>query len=205
MTLKTSTTPTPAPVSTNSEELPVIVAFGNSLTAGFGLPEDQKFPALLQRKLDAKGLRYQVINAGISGDTSAGGVRRIDWSLQGNVKFLILELGANDALRGQPVAETKKNLSQIIERARARGVTVVLAGMEAPPNMGEAYTRSFRQIYRELADKYQLAFIPFVLEGVGGMADLNQPDGIHPNAEGERVMTENVWRVLEGEIAKHAK
>ncbi len=205
MTLKTNTTPTPAPVSTKSDELPVIVAFGDSLTAGFGLPEEQKFPTLLQRKLDEKGLRYQVINAGISGDTSAGGVRRIDWSLQGNVKFLILELGANDALRGQPVAETKENLAQIIERAQARGVTVVLAGMEAPPNMGEAYTRAFRQAYRELADKYNVAFIPFVLEGVGGLADFNQPDGIHPNAEGEKIMTENVWRVLEGEIAKHAK
>jgi acyl-CoA thioesterase-1 len=205
MTLKANTTLTPPPVSTKSEELPVIVAFGDSLTAGFGLREEQSFSALLQRKLDEKGFRYRVINAGVSGDTSAGGVRRIDWSLQGDVKFLILELGANDALRGQPVAETKKNLAQIIERAQARGVTVILAGMEAPPNMGEAYTRAFRQVYRDLADKYKVAFIPFVLEGVGGLGDLNQPDGLHPNAEGEKIMTENVWRVLEREIAKHAK
>jgi acyl-CoA thioesterase I len=204
LTLKTNTSATPAPVSTKLEELPVIVAFGDSLTAGFGLSEDEKFPSLLQRKLDEKGLRYRVINAGISGDTSAGGVRRIDWSLQGNVKFLILELGANDALRGQPVAETKKNLAQIIERAQARGATVVLAGMEAPPNMGEAYARAFRQAYRELADRYKVAFIPFVLEGVGGLANLNQPDGIHPNAEGEKIMTENVWRVLEPLLQNHS-
>jgi len=193
---------TPTKISTKSEEAPAIVAFGDSLTAGFGLSEDQAFTTLLQRKLDEKGLRYRVVNAGVSGDTSAGGVRRIDWSLDGAVKFLILELGGNDGLRGLPVAEMKKNLAEIIERAQARGVTVILAGMEAPPNMGEEYTREFRQAYRDLAKKYKLTLIPFVLDGVGGRAEYNQPDGIHPNAEGEKIMTENVWRELEALLEK---
>jgi acyl-CoA thioesterase-1 len=194
----------PAPTSTpsKSEELPAIVAFGDSLTAGYGLLPEQSYPTLLQRKLDEEGYHYRVINAGVSGDTSAGGARRIDWALQGDVKFLILELGGNDALRGQPVAAMKKNLAQIIETAQARGVTVILAGMEAPPNMGEDYTREFRQAYRDLAKQYKLAFLPFVLEGVGGRPELNQPDGIHPNADGEIVMTENVWRVLEPMLNK---
>jgi acyl-CoA thioesterase-1 len=187
-------TESPAPAVSN---LPVIVAFGDSLTAGFGLSEDQAYPTLLQRKLDEKGHKYRVINAGISGDTSAGGARRIEWTLDPNVKFLILELGGNDALRGQPVSELKKNLAVIIEKAKSRGVTVVLAGMEAPPNLGPEYTLEFRQAFRDLAKKYDLPFIPFVLEGVGGHPELNQPDGIHPNAEGEKILTENVWRVLE--------
>jgi acyl-CoA thioesterase I len=187
---------TPAP--TVAEQLPVIVAFGDSLASGYGLAEDQSFTVLLQRKLDQKGLRYRVVNAAIAGDTSAGGAHRIDWTLQQeNVKYLILELGGNDGLRGLPVIELKKNLARIIERAQERGVVVVLAGMEAPPNLGEEYTRPFRQVYRELAKQYKLPLIPFVLEGVGGRPEFNQPDGIHPNAEGEKIMTENVWRVLE--------
>jgi len=194
---------TPTKISTKSEEAPAIVAFGDSLTAGFGLSEDQAFTTLLQRKLDEKNLRYRVVNAGVSGDTSAGGVRRIDWSLDGAVKFLILELGGNDGLRGLPVAEMKKNLAEIIERAQARGVTVILAGMEAPPNMGEEYTREFRQAYRDLAKKYKLTLIPFVLDGVGGRAEYNQPDGIHPNAAGEKIMTENVWQTLEPLLSKN--
>lgn len=195
---------TPVKASKKSEALPVIVAFGDSLTAGFGLPEDQSFTTLLQSKLDEKGYRYRVVNAGVSGDTSSGGVRRIDWSLnEGDVKVLILELGGNDGLRGLPVAEMKKNLAEIIERAQSRGVTVILAGMEAPPNLGEEYTREFRQAYRDLAKKYKLTFIPFVLDGVGGRAEYNQPDGIHPNAAGEKIMTENVWRELEPLLSKN--
>jgi acyl-CoA thioesterase-1 len=181
---------------------PVIVAFGDSLTAGFGLPEDQCFTALLQRKIDEKGYGYRVINAGVSGDTSAGGVSRIDWALEGAVKYLILELGGNDGLRGQPVAEMKKNLAEIIERAQARGITVILAGMEAPPNLGEEYTSEFRQAFRDLAKKYQLTLIPFMLDGVAGRREMNQPDGIHPNAVGEKVMTENVWRTVEPLLPK---
>lgn len=192
--------PSPSSAKTvdKREELPAIVAFGDSLTAGYGLSETESYTTLLQRKLDEKNYRYQVINAGVSGDTSAGGSRRIDWALQNNdVKFLILELGGNDALRGQPVTVMKNNLAQIIERARSRGVTVILAGMEAPPNLGQEYTKAYRQVFRDLARKYKLALIPFVLDGVGGKAELNQADGIHPNAEGEKIMTENVWRVLE--------
>jgi acyl-CoA thioesterase I len=181
----------------------VIVAFGDSLTAGYGLPEDQCFTALLQRKIDDKGYGYRVINAGVSGDTSAGGVSRVDWALEGAVKFLILELGGNDGLRGQPVPEMKKNLAEIIERAQDHGVTVILAGMEAPPNLGEEYTSEFRQAYRDLAKKYKLTLIPFMLDGVAGHRDLNQPDGIHPNVAGEKVMTENVWREIEPLLLKN--
>jgi acyl-CoA thioesterase-1 len=195
-------TPTPSPNPAEAEERPAIIAFGDSLTAGFGLTEEQSYTTLLQRRLDEKGYPYRVINAGVSGDTSAGGARRIDWALQGNAKFLILELGANDALRGQPVPELKKNLAQIIERAQSRGLTVILAGMEAPPNMGQEYSQAFRQAYADLAKQYKLVFIPFVLEGVGGVSELNQADGIHPNPEGEKLMMENVWRVLEPLLQK---
>src|SRR5262245_22980289 len=183
---------------------PIIVAFGDSLTAGYGLHEDYGFTTLLQRKLDEKGFRYHVVQAGLSGDTSAGGVGRIDWALEeGPVKILILELGGNDGLRGLPVADMKKNLAEIIERAQARGVTVVLAGMEAPPNMGEEYTGEFRQVFRDLAKKYKLTLIPFLLDGVAGNREMNQPDGIHPNVAGEKMMTENVWRELEPLLLKN--
>lgn len=196
----------PAKPSPTPDGRPIIVAFGDSLTAAFGiLNEDQWFTTLLQRKLDEKGYRYRVENASVSGDTSAGGVSRIDWALNldGQVKFLILELGGNDGLRGLRVAEMKKNLAEIIERAQARGVTVILAGMEAPPNLGEEYTSEFRQAYRDLAKKYELTLIPFILEGVAGHREMNQPDGIHPNAAGEKVMTENVWRELEPLLLKN--
>jgi len=194
----------PAKPSPKPDGRPVIVAFGDSLTAGFGLPQDLCFTTLLQRKIDEKGLRYRVENVGMSGDTSAGGVSRIDWALEeGPVKLLILELGGNDGLRGLPIADMKKNLAEIIERTQARGVTVILAGMEAPPNMGEEYTSEFRQVYRDLAKKYKLTLIPFLLEGVAGNREMNQPDGIHPNAAGEKVMTENVWRELEPLLLKN--
>jgi len=176
--------------------LPLIVAFGDSLTAGYGLSESQSYPTLLQQRLDREGYRYRVVNAGVSGDTSAGGVRRIEWALKGDVRFLILELGANDALRGQPVAETKKNLAQIIETAQSHNVTVILAGMEAPPNLGGEYTREFRAVFRDLARQYNLELVPFFLEGIGGLSELNQPDGIHPNAKGTEIVLENIWRVL---------
>ena len=190
-------------ISTKSEDLPAIVAFGDSLTAGYGLSNEDSYTTLLQRKLDENNYRYRVVNAGVSGDTTAGGARRIDWALQsGNVKVLILELGGNDGLRGLPVAEMRKNLSQIIERAQSKNVKVILAGMEAPPNMGAEYTREFRQTFRDLAKQYQTPFIPFVLDGVGGRAEYNQPDGIHPNAEGEKIMTETVWRMLEPLLTK---
>jgi acyl-CoA thioesterase I len=194
----------PAKPPAKPDGRPTIVAFGDSLTAGFGLHEDQSFPTLLQRKLDEKGYRYRVVNAGVAGDTSAGGVSRIDWALEeGSVKFLILELGGNDGLRGLPVADMKKNLAEIVERVRARRVAVILAGMEAPPNMGEEYTGEFRQVFHDLAKKYKLTLIPFLLEGVAGNRDMNQPDGIHPNVAGEKVMTENVWQELEPMLLKN--
>src|SRR5262249_16413223 len=195
--------PAPAITSSKADDLPAIVAFGDSLTAGYGLSEDQSFTTLLEQKLDEKGYRYRVVNAGMSGDTSAGGVRRIDWALEGPVKFLVLELGGNDGLRGLPVTDMKKNLATIIERAQSHGATVILAGMEAPPNLGSDYTNQFRQVFRDLTKKYNLKLIPFVLEGVGGLPELNQPDGIHPNAEGEKVMTETVWRALEPLLGNH--
>ena len=166
----------------STEALPRIVALGDSLTAGLGLDPDQAYPAQLQQRLNSKGLPYQVVNAGVSGDTSAGGLRRLDWALEGDVRVLIVALGGNDALRGLPPEELKRNLAQIIERAQARGISVVLAGMEAPPNYGRSYVVSFHQVYPALAKQYHVAFVPFLLQGVAGDTRLNQPDGIHPTA-----------------------
>jgi acyl-CoA thioesterase I len=193
--------PAATPSAPAKDTRPAIVAFGDSLTAGYGLPESQSYTTLLQRKLDEKGYAYRVVNAGVSGDTSAGGLRRLDWSLSGDVKFMILELGANDGLRGLPVVEMRKNLAQIIEDAQKRNIQIVLAGMEAPPNLGASYATQYRQAFRDLAHQYNLPLVPFVLEGIGGQVELNQGDGIHPNAAGEKVMTENVWRVLEPLLA----
>ncbi|HYP29343.1 MAG TPA: arylesterase [Blastocatellia bacterium] len=173
-----------------------IVAFGDSLTAGYGLPASESYPALLQKKLEADGFNYEVVNAGVSGDTSAGGLRRIDWALEGDVKFVIVELGANDILRGQPVPAMKKNLSQIIERVKARGAQVVLAGMEAPTNAGVEYRREVQEAYRDLARQYQVPYIPFFLERVAMVESLNQGDGVHPNAAGTKIVAETVYQTL---------
>jgi len=173
-----------------------IVALGDSLTAGLGLAPDQAYPALLQARLKSAGLDYEVINAGVSGDTSAGGLERLEWALQGNVKILIVALGGNDALRGLPADALAANLSQIIERARARQIRVILAGMEAPPNYGRDYIVSFHKVYPALAEKYQVAFVPFLLQNVAGLAELNQADGIHPTPAGARIVADNVWAVL---------
>ena len=175
---------------------PKIVALGDSLTAGLGLVETQAYPALLQKKLDAEGYPFEVVNAGVSGDTSAGGLRRLDWALEGDVRVLILARGANDGLRGLPPNQMKKNLDTIIERARERNVTVILAGMEAPPNYGADYTASFRRVYHDLARDEQLVFLPFLLENVAGDAALNQGDGIHPNARGAEIIADAMWKVL---------
>jgi acyl-CoA thioesterase I len=176
---------------------PRIVFLGDSLTAGLGLPTDQSFPALISKKLDERGLDYEVINAGVSGDTSAGGVRRLDWSLEGDVKVLIVALGGNDGLRGLPPSELKKNLAAILDRARERKITVILAGMEAPPNNGPDYTREFRNVYEQLAAEYKVRLIPFLLQGVAGDASLNQADGIHPNTRGAEMVADLVWKELE--------
>ncbi|WP_291988891.1 arylesterase, partial [Luteitalea sp.] len=176
---------------------PRVVALGYSLTAGLGLPPEQSWPSLVQEKIDQAGLTAEVVNAGVSGDTSAGGVRRLDWALDGDVKVLVLELGANDGLRGLPVDQLRENLSQMIAAAKARGIVVLLLGMEAPPNFGPQYTREFRQVYTDLAAEHEVAFIPFMLEGVAGNAALNQSDGIHPNEDGTRRVADLIWQSLQ--------
>lgn len=206
---KTETTQPPSQVNNAAPRVdarPKIVAFGDSLSAGFGLKsESESYPAQLQKLIDADGFNYQVVNAGVSGDTSAGGVRRIDWSLQsdnGKVEFLILELGANDILRGLPVSEMRKNLAQIIERAKAKNVQVILAGMYSPTTNGAQYQRDVRQTYKSLADEYKLPFIPFILERIAGVDALNQSDNAHPNAEGVRIMAETVYKTLKPLLEK---
>ena len=154
-------------------------------------------PALIQERLRQAGYDFDVVNAGVSGDTSAGGLSRLDWSLDGDVRVLVVELGGNDGLRGLPVAAMKSNLDQIIRRARARGVTVLLTGMEAPPNYGDVYTREFRQAFRDLAQHHQVPFVPFFLEGVAGDRSLNLADEIHPNAAGARIVSDTIWRALQ--------
>jgi len=173
-----------------------IVVLGDSLTAGLGLPVEQSYPSLLQQRLNKEGLPLEVVNAGVSGDTSAGGLSRLDWALEGNVKVLIVALGGNDGLRGLPVEQLKGNLAQIIERAQARGIRVILAGMEAPPNYGRDYIVAFHKVYPALAQQYKVPLVRFLLEGVAGSQTLNQPDGIHPTAEGARIVADHVWSVL---------
>jgi acyl-CoA thioesterase-1 len=186
-----------APSSPNASGLPKIVVLGDSLSAGYGLLERQAYPALLQAKLDAEGYKWEVVNAGISGDTSAAGLHRLEWALgQPDVRILIIELGANDGLRGLPVSEMKKNLGGIIEAAKGKGIAVLLTGMEAPPNFGPEYTVSFRQAYRDLAREHKVAFLPFLLDKVAGNPSLNQGDGIHPNIEGTVIVADTVWNAL---------
>jgi acyl-CoA thioesterase-1 len=175
---------------------PRIVFLGDSITAGLGLEPEQAYPTLIQQKVDAESLGYHVVNAGVSGDTSAGGLSRLEWALDGDVKVMVVALGGNDGLRGLPPEELRKNLSAIIERARTRNISVVLAGMEAPPNFGQTYTVSFRQVYADLAKQYGVPLIPFLLQGVAGIEGLNQRDGIHPTAEGARTVADNVWTML---------
>jgi acyl-CoA thioesterase I len=182
---------------------PKIVAFGDSLTAGFGLLEKESYPYLLQERLKTDGYDYEVINAGVSGDTSIGGLERIDWVLeQENVQILILELGANDLLRRMPVAKMKKNLAQIIEKAQAKKIKVLFCGMFAPPAVGADYQREYTTTFPDLASEYKVEFLPFLLENVALNKDLNQPDGIHPNAEGEKIMTDNVYKALKPLLLK---
>lgn len=176
-----------------------IVFFGNSLTAGYGLSPEQSFPTLIQKKIDSLALPYKVVNAGVSGETSSGGKTRIDWILQQQVDIFVLELGANDGLRGIPLSETRKNLQDIIDSVKTKHpqAKLLFAGMQIPPNMGQKYATEFRDMFGELATKNSMALIPFLLEGVGGEADLNQSDGIHPNEKGSRIVAENVWKELQ--------
>lgn len=177
-----------------------ILCFGDSITAGYGLDDsDAAFPALLQHKIDSLNLNYTVINSGVSGETTAGGKSRIDWVITQAPTIFLLELGANDGLRGVPLSETRANLQDIIDvvRQKSPDTKIILAGMELPPNMGLEYTTEFRQLFADLAAVNNLAFIPFILKDVGGIASLNQSDGIHPNVEGHKILANTVWGVLQ--------
>ncbi|HEY7322179.1 MAG TPA: arylesterase [Candidatus Binatia bacterium] len=176
-----------------------ILFLGDSITAGYGLEMEQAFPALIQKKIDAKKWNFKVVNAGQSGDTSAGGLNRIEWLLKNRVDILVLELGGNDGLRGLPAATTRKNLQAIIDRTKGKypEVKVIVAGMKVPPNMGSDYGRKFEAVFVDLAKKNNATLIPFILEGVGGNRELNLADGIHPTAKGHELLATNVWKVLE--------
>ncbi len=182
----------------SSEIKKVILFFGNSLTAGYGLEPGESFPSLIQDRLDSLGLPYDVVNAGLSGETTAGGAGRIDWILEQPIDLFVLELGGNDMLRGLDVGETEKNLRAILDKVRKKNpnIPVIIAGMKAPPNMGQAYTSQFEGIYPRLAREYNAGLIPFFLEGVGGIDSLNLADGIHPNAAGQKIVRDNVWSAL---------
>jgi len=179
-------------------QTPAVVFLGTSLTAGLGLDPGQAFPALIQRRCDSLGLGWRVVNAGVSGETSAGAVRRLDWVLRDRPAVLVVETGANDGLRGLDLDSTRANLDTIVTRARRAvpGMRIVLAGMEVPPNLGPRYAAGFRALFPEIARREGLPLIPFLLAGVGGVDSLNQPDGIHPTAAGDRIVAANVWRVL---------
>jgi acyl-CoA thioesterase-1 len=199
-----ATSPTPAARDlTAIDKSPRIIFLGDSLTAGLGLAADRSFPALIQARLKAAGYGYSVVNAGVSGDTSAGGLRRLEWALgEGDPRILVVALGGNDGLRGLPPAALQENLAAIIEAGKRRNLTVLLAGMEAPPNYGAEYTSAFRQTFLDLARIHHVTLIPFLLQGVAGDAALNQADGIHPNERGARVVADLVWQALEPALKK---
>jgi len=196
----TDSTAAPSPEKTTAVKN--ILFFGTSLTAGLGVDPDQAFPALIQQKIDSLSLPYKVINAGLSGETSAAGKSRIDWLLRQPVDIFVLELGANDGLRGIPVKETEKNLQAVIDKVKQRypKARLLLAGMQMPPSMGEKYTTAFHDLFPSLAKKNNMDFIPFLLKGVGGISRLNQEDGIHPTPEGHKILAENVWIKLKPEL-----
>ena len=183
----------------NEDHKKVILFFGNSLTAGYGLEESESFPALIQKRIDSLGLEYKVVNAGVSGETSAGGHARIEWTLNQQVDIFVLELGANDALRGFDMASTVENLQNIISIVQGKDpdIKIILAGMKAPPNMGSEYAKTFEIIYRQLSENNDIPLIPFLLEGVAGNPELNLEDGMHPNPVGQKIVANNVWKVLE--------
>ena len=174
----------------------VIVAFGDSLTAGYGVAPEESYPALLGARLRAEGLPYRVVNAGVSGDTTAGGLRRVDWALKLKPEIALVELGANDALRGQDLETTRANLDAIVARFEAGGARVLLLGMRLPPNYGGRYAAAFERVYTDVARDRKVPLMPFFLDGVGAVGRLNQPDGIHPTAEGYRLIVERLWSHL---------
>ena len=181
-----------------TSEEKIILFFGNSLTAGYGLDTEEAFPALIQDRLDSLGLQYTTINSGLSGETTSGGLNRLEWVLNQKVDIFVLELGANDGLRGVPLRETRDNLQAIIDLVREKNgnTKIILAGMQIPPNMGQAYTEEFKRLFPQMAEKNEVRLIPFLLEGVAGNPELNLDDGIHPTAEGQKIVRENVWDVL---------
>lgn len=198
---KTSSAPEtdgPSAVETIPTSEKVILFFGDSLTAGYGLELEEAFPALIQNRLDSLGLEYTVINSGLSGETTSGGRNRLSWVLNQKVDVFVLELGANDGLRGIPLSETRSNLQAMIDlvKKKNRDTQIVLAGMQIPPNMGPEYTSEFRKIFPELAEENQIALIPFLLENVAGIPELNLKDGIHPTPQGHKIVCDNVWEVL---------
>jgi acyl-CoA thioesterase-1 len=194
-----TTAPTPAATAART-----VVFLGDSLTAGFGLPPTEAFPALIAEKIRAAGLPFQVENAGLSGDTSAGALRRVDWLLQRPIDVLVIGLGGNDGLRGLPIKSLKANLQAIIDKVKAKNpaVKIVIAGMQLPPNLGADYAANFERVFSELAQENHAVLIPFLLEGVGGHRDLNQQDMIHPTAAGHRIIADLVWRTLEPILRK---
>jgi len=200
---KPATEPAQTPVRKEPEtqgrdSLKNIVFYGNSLTAGYGVDPSEAFPSLIQEKLDSLKWPYRVINAGLSGETSSGGNTRIDWVLRQPVYIFVLELGGNDGLRGIPLSETSRNLQAIINKVKDKypGAKIILAGMQIPPNMGQKYSSEFRTMFQQLAVRNKIYLIPFLLAGVGGVPDLNQQDGIHPNVQGHKIVAENVWKIL---------
>jgi acyl-CoA thioesterase I len=187
-------------LSLGATPMPGVVLFlGDSITAGYGLDISQAYPALIQQKIDAKSWPFKVVNAGQSGDTTAGGLNRIDWLLRSRIDVLFLELGANDGLRGLPADTIQKNLQAIIDRVKTKypEAQIVIAGMKMPPNMGQSYSKQFESVFVSVAKKNNAPLIPFILEGVGGVRDLNLPDGMHPTTRGQQVVAANVWKVLE--------
>ena len=193
-----SATPPDSASSQHADSEPTVLVLGNSIAAGYGLTEEEAFPALLQNKIDSLGWQINVVNGGLSGETTAGGLRRLSWLLRQPVDVLVVELGGNDGLRGTPLDATRRNLATIIDTARAQqpGVRILLAGMQIPPNLGAQYAQQFRALYPALAEEKNVELVPFLLEGVGGRPALNQADGIHPTAEGQRRVAENVWAEL---------
>ena len=196
---KTNLTETKKVAVDSSNPVKTILFFGNSLTAGYGLDPGEAFPALIQAKIDSAGLEYKTINAGVSGETSSGGNGRIDWILKQPVDVFVLELGANDGLRGIPLTETRKNLQSIIDKVKEKypKAKLVLAGMQIPPNMGQEYSTQFKNLFPELSKKNNMTLIPFLLQGVARVRELNQQDGIHPTAAGDKIVAQTVWNVLE--------
>ena len=183
----------------------VVLFLGDSLSAGYGLLPSQSFPALIQRKIEDRGWNFRVVNAGLSGDTTASGLRRVDWLLKQPVQVLVLELGANDGLRGVPLRATEENLQGIVDKVKKMNpdLKIVIAGMRVPPNLGPEYTERFRSIFPSLAKRNQAALIPFLLEGVAGVPELNLPDGIHPTDEGHRMVADTIWKVLRPLLATY--